>query len=151
MLGADTGWCGRIDVSDEQRMQIGEVAERTGLSLRTIRYYGEVGLVTPSGRTSGGFRLYSEADIERLDLVKRMKSLDFSLEEMRTLLDLLEHQQKTGSTPPGSNAYVVDQLEMYREMVEARCENLREQLAQAQTFAAHLQRELELRQPRKGS
>lgn len=137
-------------MSGEQRMQIGEVAERTGLSLRTIRYYGEVGVVTPSGRTSGGFRLYSEADIERLELVKRMKSLDFSLEEMRTLLNLLEQREEAGSTPSGPGVNVVDQLQMYRETVEARCENLREQLAQAETFAARLQRELELRRAGRG-
>lgn len=78
-------------------------------------------MVTPSGRTSGGFRLYSEADIGRLDLVKRMKSLDFSLEEVRTLLDLLEHREGSASTrsDPG---HVVDQLRMYQETVEARCE-----------------------------
>jgi DNA-binding transcriptional MerR regulator len=70
-------------------MQIGEVAERTGLSLRTIRYYEEVGLVTPSARTPGGFRVYTTADAERLELVKRMKSLEFTLEETRLLLTLL--------------------------------------------------------------
>lgn len=47
-------------------MQIGEVADRTGLSLRTLRYYEEVGQVRPSTRTSGGFRLYSETDVARL-------------------------------------------------------------------------------------
>jgi MerR family transcriptional regulator, copper efflux regulator len=66
--------------------QIGEVAEAVGLSLRTIRYYEEVGVVPPSGRTAGGFRLYTDGDIERLLLVKQMKPLDFSLEEMRDLL-----------------------------------------------------------------
>lgn len=43
-------------------MQIGEVAERIGLSLRTIRYYEEVGLVVPSVRSQGGFRLYTEPE-----------------------------------------------------------------------------------------
>ncbi|MEX0790718.1 MAG: MerR family transcriptional regulator, partial [Actinomycetota bacterium] len=66
--------------------QIGEAAESVGLSLRTIRHYEEIGLVPPSGRTSGGFRLYTEEDIERLRLVKHMKPLDFSLEEMRDLV-----------------------------------------------------------------
>ena len=46
-----------------QHAQIGEVAERTGLSLRTIRYYEEVGLLSPSGRTAGGFRLYADSDV----------------------------------------------------------------------------------------
>ncbi|AXB48351.1 MerR family transcriptional regulator [Amycolatopsis albispora] len=71
-------------------MQIGEVAERTGLSLRTIRYYEEVGLVVPSARSQGGFRLYTEPDIDRLQLIKRMKPLGFQLEEMRDLLAILD-------------------------------------------------------------
>jgi DNA-binding transcriptional MerR regulator len=72
------------------RMQIGEVAERIGLSLRTIRYYEEVGLAVPSARSEGGFRLYVEDDVERLPVVMQIKPLRFSLEEMRELLDLLD-------------------------------------------------------------
>ena len=73
-----------------QHMQIGEVANRTGLSLRTIRYYEEMGLVVPSARTTGGFRLYTESDVARLMLIKRMKPLEFSLEEMSELLGTLD-------------------------------------------------------------
>lgn len=79
-----------VGVESGHLFQIGEVAERAGLSLRTVRYYEEVGLVVPSTRTSGGFRLYSERDLERLLLVKRMKGLRLSLEEMRELADLIE-------------------------------------------------------------
>lgn len=65
--------------------KIGEVADLTGLSLRSLRYYEEVGLVAPE-RTDGGFRLYSEDDVARILLVRRMKPLEFTLEEMRTFL-----------------------------------------------------------------
>lgn len=51
-------------------MKIGEVAERTGLSLRTIRHYDECGLVVPSERSQGGFRMYVEGDIARLLVIK---------------------------------------------------------------------------------
>lgn len=68
-------------------MQVGVVAERLGLSVRTLHHWEEKGLVTPSHRSSGGFRLYTEDDIERLLLIRRMKPLEFSLEEMRQLLD----------------------------------------------------------------
>jgi len=68
-------------------MQIGEVAARTELSLRSLRHWEEVGLLPPSGRSEGGFRLYTEADVERILLVRRMKPLGFSLEEMRQVLD----------------------------------------------------------------
>jgi DNA-binding transcriptional MerR regulator len=67
--------------------QIGEVAQTVGLSLRTIRYYEEIGLVTPSGRSGGGFRLYTEADIARLGLIKDLKPVASSLETMGELLD----------------------------------------------------------------
>lgn len=71
-------------------VHIGAVAERTGLSLRTLRHYDDVGLVQPSGRTQGGFRLYSGSDVNRLLLIRRMKPLGFTLEEMATLLKAVE-------------------------------------------------------------
>ncbi|QKW36941.1 MerR family DNA-binding transcriptional regulator [Actinomadura sp. NAK00032] len=52
-------------------MQTGEAAERTGVSLRTIRYCGEVGLKTPSARTRGGFRAHTGTGVARAELVKR--------------------------------------------------------------------------------
>lgn len=70
-------------------MQIGEVAEKTQLSLRTIRHYDEVGLVPPSARSEGGFRLYTQADVERLNHVRRITPLGFSLEETAEILKLL--------------------------------------------------------------
>ena len=118
-----------------ERMQIGEVADRTGLSLRTIRYYGEVGLVRPSGRSPGGFRLYTSADVERLLLVKRMKPLDFSLEEMADLLGILD---RLTEAPRGRRAEVRDRLAMYEQAAMVRCAALREQLASAEDFAARL-------------
>lgn len=71
-------------------MHIGEVAERTELSHRTLRHYDEIGLVVPSGRTDGGFRLYTGADVDRLLLIRRMKPLGYSLEQMRDLLEAVD-------------------------------------------------------------
>lgn len=71
-------------------MHIGVVAERTELSIRTLRHYDEVGLVPPSARSEGGFRLYTEADVDRLNTIRRMKPLGFTLEEMRQLLDAVQ-------------------------------------------------------------
>ncbi len=71
----------------DEHYQIGEIAEIVGLSLRTIRYYEEIGLVTPSGRTEGGFRLYTDNDVDRLRLVKALKPLGMSLETMCELLE----------------------------------------------------------------
>ena len=71
----------------ERTFQIGEAAERSELSLRSVRYYEEMGLVAPEARTSGGFRLYTDDHVHRLQLIRRMKPLGFKLNEMRDLLD----------------------------------------------------------------
>lgn len=75
---------------DVGTMQIGEVAERTQLSLRTLRHYDQVGLAPPSARSEGGFRLYTEADVTRLNHVRRITPLGFSLDETAEILKLLE-------------------------------------------------------------
>ncbi|TLM84718.1 MerR family transcriptional regulator [Pseudarthrobacter sp. NamE5] len=82
-------------------MHIGELAERTGLSLRTIRHYDDVGLLPATARTDGGFRVYSEDDFERLMVVKQMKPLGFSLEEMAEILEIFALPQDGG---PGEEA-----------------------------------------------
>ncbi|GAB3018708.1 MerR family transcriptional regulator [Nocardioides flavus (ex Wang et al. 2016)] len=71
-------------------MHIGEVATRTELSLRSLRHWEEVGLLTPSGRTDGGFRLYTEADVDKILVIRRMKPLGFSLDEMKAVMADLE-------------------------------------------------------------
>lgn len=117
-------------------MQIGEVAERVVLSLRTIRYYEEVGLVIPSARTQGGFRLYTEADVERLLLIRKMKPLDFSLEDMRGLLELLD---TIDAQPEGTDRRdLLNRLAMYHLAARTRVEALRDQLSTAEAFAAQL-------------
>ena len=80
-------------------LQIGDVAARTELSIKTIRHYDEVGLVTPSARSAGGFRLYTAGDIDRLLSIRRMKPLGFTLEEMRELLDALDVIGDASSDP----------------------------------------------------
>jgi DNA-binding transcriptional MerR regulator len=115
-------------------LQIGQVAERTGLSLRTIRFYEEEGLVVPTTRTDGGFRLYSDDDVARLEVIKRMKPLGFALEEMRELLALLGDLD-AGS---GDRAHLLDRLAMFHEAATARVTALRDQLAVAEGFAASL-------------
>ena len=76
------------DVPDT--MHIGELADRAGMSLRTIRHYDEVGLLVPSGRTTGGFRVYTAQDLERLLVIRRMKPLGFTLDEMAELLRVVD-------------------------------------------------------------
>jgi DNA-binding transcriptional MerR regulator len=114
-------------------LQIGQVADRTGLSLRTIRFYEEHGLVRPTSRTDGGFRLYSEDDVARLEVIMRMKPLGFRLEEMQELLGLLADLTRV----PGDPA-LVDRLRMFHEAALARVGALRDQLTVAEGFAGTL-------------
>ncbi|MBK1784284.1 MerR family transcriptional regulator [Prauserella cavernicola] len=120
-------------------MRIGEAAARTGLSMRTLRYYEEVGLVTPSARSQGGFRLYAESDVARLEQIKRMKPLGFQLDEMRELLELLHPD----STAPLTETQR-ERLRQFGEAAERRCRELRTELATAEEFAAALRRRLDV-------
>lgn len=123
--------------------QIGEAAEAVGLSLRTIRHYEEVALVLPSGHTAGGFRLYTDDDIERLRLVKQMKPLDFTLDEIRDLLTVRD--RLAGTVEESERKQLAERLAMYAEAAEKRCEKLSEQLSSAQAMVAMLRRESSVR------
>lgn len=79
-------------------LHIGEVAARTDLSLRSLRHWDEVGLLTPSGRSDGGFRLYTEADVEKVLLIRRMKPLGFTLEAMSAVMRDIECLQTQAGT-----------------------------------------------------
>jgi len=129
--------------------QIGEAADKVGLSLRTIRHYEEVGLVPPSGRSAGGFRLYTDEDIDRLRLVKHMKPLDFSLEEMRDLLQARD-RLAAGIDDPEERDRTYERLAMYATAAEQRCESLRAKLEAAESMADQLRREAH-RRPAHGS
>jgi DNA-binding transcriptional MerR regulator len=70
-----------------QALKVGEVAARTGLTIRTLHHYDEIGLLRPSLRTESGHRLYTADDIARLHRVVSLRQLGFSLEEVRDCLD----------------------------------------------------------------
>ncbi|MFV2198671.1 MerR family transcriptional regulator [Nocardiopsis sp. LOL_012] len=120
-------------------MRIGEVAERTGLSLRTIRYYGEVGLVAPSARSQGGFRLYTASDVDRLQLIKRMKPLGFSLEETRDLLVAVDGLE-SAATGEDERRALAERLDRFEADIAERCAALRRQLDMAEEFGERLRR-----------
>ncbi len=72
-------------------LQIGEVAERTGVTQRTLRFYEEKGLLKPPSRLEGGFRLYSEDDVQRVERIKRMQTLlGFALADIKEMVEAEE-------------------------------------------------------------
>ncbi|MBM0237834.1 MerR family transcriptional regulator [Micromonospora sp. ATA32] len=119
-------------------MQIGEAAERVGLSIRTIRHYEEAGLIVPSARSEGGFRLYTESDLDRLAVVKRMKPLGFTLDEMRDLLTVLDALDTATD-----RSELLDRLGMFHTAATTRVTALRDQLALAEGFAGTLRAKLD--------
>lgn len=75
----------------EAYLQIGEVAERTGVTQRTLRFYEEKGLLKPPTRMEGGFRLYSEEDVQRVERIKRLQTLlGFTLAEIKEMVEAEE-------------------------------------------------------------
>jgi DNA-binding transcriptional MerR regulator len=68
-------------------LKVGELAKRTGLTIRTLHHYDEIGLLRPSLRTEAGHRLYAADDIARLQQVLSLRQLGFSLEEVQSCLD----------------------------------------------------------------
>ena len=118
---------------DPRTMHIGELAERTGLSLRTLRHYDDIGLLTPSARTAGGFRLYTAEDESRLLLIRRMKPLGYSLESMGELLDVISGLDAAPDDPSLRDRLV----EITTEAIERR-DRLRDQLAAAEEFVSQL-------------
>ena len=75
----------------EAYLQIGEVAERTGVTQRTLRFYEEKGLLKPPSRLEGGFRLYSEDDVQRVDQIRRLQTLlGFTLADIKEMVEAEE-------------------------------------------------------------
>ncbi|MHB8514600.1 MAG: MerR family transcriptional regulator [Dehalococcoidia bacterium] len=75
----------------EAYLQIGEVAERTGVTQRTLRFYEEKGLLKPPSRLDGGFRLYSEDDVKRVEQIKRLQTLlGFTLADIKEMVEAEE-------------------------------------------------------------
>ena len=124
-------------MSTERRLQIGEVAEAVDLSIRTIRHYDELGVVIPSGRSTGGFRLYTEADVTKLLFVRKLKPLGFTLDEVQELIRLRDRALDDSLDEHG-----VAQLDAFASMAEERCKGLRSELQEAEIVATDLRRAL---------
>lgn len=116
-------------------LHIGEVAEHVGLSLRTVRYYEEQGLFEPAGRTDGGFRLYTRREVDRLLLIKQMKPLGFTVQQMR---ELLSAHDAMASDDEAARRAAEGRIAEFAQQAVERCEELRDQLSRAEEFARRL-------------
>src|SRR5215213_9757907 len=66
---------------------VGRVADLSGVTVRTLHHYDEIGLLSPSGRSAAGYRIYEEPDLERLQRILFYRELGFALEEISTIVD----------------------------------------------------------------
>lgn len=124
------------------KLQIGEVAARTDLSLRSLRHWEEIGLLHPSARSDGGFRLYSEDDVERVMVIRRMKPLGFSLDQMKSAMAALEVLRTTGRDDEQVRESRAHLAEVRQEANERR-QKLVRQLEMADEFIDLLALEVE--------
>jgi MerR family copper efflux transcriptional regulator len=75
-------------------MSIGEAATRAGVPPKTIRFYEEIGLITPAKRRENGYRAYGETEIRVLQFVSRARALGFSLKDIAALLELYRNRRR---------------------------------------------------------
>jgi len=79
----------------DEFLSIGELARKTATKVETIRYYERIGLLAEPARTTGNYRAYETAHLNRLSFIRRSRDLGFSLEQVRTLLDLSDQRQRS--------------------------------------------------------
>lgn len=110
-------------------MKIGELAKLTDCQVETIRYYEREGLLPPPARSDGNYRVYTQAHVERLTFIRNCRSLDMTLEEIRSLLSLRDSPQ--------------DQCESVNALIDEHIQHVNARVASLQALQAQL---LELRQ-----
>jgi len=91
----------------QTRVKVGELARRSGLTIRTLRYYDQIGLLSPTHRTSGGQRLYDGDDVRRLYRICLLRRIGFALEGVGQALDDPDGTLTTRSTATSSSAITV--------------------------------------------
>ncbi len=80
----------RLKTLGDEQLTIGRLAERSGVHLETVRYYERIGLMPEPRRTEGGHRVYGHEHLKRLGFIRRSRELGYSLQEIRSLLGLVD-------------------------------------------------------------
>lgn len=100
-------------------MNIGDVAQRSGLPAKTIRYYEEIGLITPL-RDSNGYRRFRDSDLHKLAFLGRARALGFTIEDCRTLLALYDDKTRASAD--------------VKELAQAHLHKIEEKITQLQSM-----------------
>jgi DNA-binding transcriptional MerR regulator len=133
---------------DESRpcYNIEQVATRTGLTKRTLRYYEEVGLLPPTDRTEGNYRRYSEADVQRIERIKELRDLlGFSLTDIRTLMSAEDErtQIKEAYRHETEAQAKIAQLDRADELIHQQLDLIEQKLTGLEQMRSSLQARLE--------
>jgi len=132
---------------DEPTLQIGEVAERTGVTQRTLRFYEEKGLLKPPSRMDGGFRLYSEEDVKRVDRIRRAQELlGISLAEIKEMVEAeaVLRELRAQFNPEAALADKRRQLEKAIEVTHAQHGIVQHKIEQLREMESQLKERLSL-------
>ncbi len=129
----------------EAYLQIGEVADRTGVTQRTLRFYEEKGLLRPPSRMDGGFRLYSEEDVQRVEQIRRLQNLlGVTLAEIKEMVDAEEvlRELKAQYRPEADVEEKKRQLQKAIDVVERQYAIVRQKTEQMLEMKAQLEERL---------
>lgn len=118
--------------------RIGELAQRIGLTERTIRYYEELGLLDSVKRLEGGQRLYTDDDVRRLRFVQRLKALGLSLQEMLELERLYRHHRSNREVLPR----LIELLDTHLNKTDERVSELLSLRDEIRSYREHVARRL---------
>lgn len=129
----------------EAYLQIGEVAERTGVTQRTLRFYEEKGLLRPPSRMDGGFRLYSEEDVKRVEKVRRLQDLlGVTLAEIKDMVEaeIVLRELRAQYRPESALTEKRRQLEKAIEVVHAQYQIVSHKIGQLDEMKVQLDERL---------
>jgi len=139
--------------SEEQSFYtIEQVATKTGMTKRTLRYYEEVGLLLPTGRTEGNYRRYSDEDMQRLERVKELRDLlGFSLADIRELLNAEEErgQIKVAYQQETETLAKIAQLDRADELIRGQLMLINEKITALEQMRTALRVKLERHQEKR--
>lgn len=131
---------------------IEQVATKTGMTKRTLRYYEEVGLLLPTGRTEGNYRRYSDDDMQRLERVKELRDLlGFSLADIRELLNAEEErgQIKVAYRQETETLAKIAQLDRADELIRGQLMLINEKITALEQMRTALHVKLERHQEKR--
>jgi DNA-binding transcriptional MerR regulator len=103
---------------NQDHLTTGDLAREIGATVRTVRFYEEVGLLTPVGRTGGKHRMYSRSELDRLRFISDLRAVDCSLAEIRTLLALREQDKPTRKVAEETRQMLKERLAAIRDKID---------------------------------